>query len=39
LPGPELAQLSGLSVTWYTWLKQARDINVSRHVIDSLARA
>src|SRR3954452_2835266 len=35
----ELAQLSGLSVTWYTWLEQARDISVSRQVVDSLARA
>jgi transcriptional regulator with XRE-family HTH domain len=34
----ELAQLSGISVTWYTWLEQARDISVSRQVIDSLAR-
>jgi transcriptional regulator with XRE-family HTH domain len=35
----ELAQLAGLSVTWYTWLELARDITVSRPVIDSLARA
>ena len=34
----ELAQLSGVSVTWYTWLEQGRDISVSRKVIDSLAR-
>jgi hypothetical protein len=34
----ELAGLAGLSVTWYTWLEQARDISVSRKVIDSLAR-
>lgn len=34
----EVAQLSGVSVTWYTWLEQARDIGVSRQVIDSLAR-
>ncbi|KAA9165591.1 helix-turn-helix domain-containing protein [Amycolatopsis acidicola] len=34
----ELAQLSGVSLTWYTWLEQARDISVSRQVIDSLAR-
>jgi len=34
----EVAQLAGLSVTWYTWLEQARDISVSRQVIDSLAR-
>ncbi len=35
----ELAQLAGLSVTWYTWLEQARDISVSRPVVGSLARA
>lgn len=34
----ELAQLSGVSVTWYTWLEQGRDISVSRKVIDSIAR-
>ncbi|MFB6440922.1 helix-turn-helix transcriptional regulator [Streptomyces sp. NPDC056411] len=35
----EVAQLSGVSVTWYTWLEQARDITVSRQVVTSLARA
>lgn len=35
----EVAQLSGVSHTWYTWLEQGRDITVSRQVIDSLARA
>ena len=34
----ELAQLSGISVTWYTWLEQGRHISVSREVIESLAR-
>jgi transcriptional regulator with XRE-family HTH domain len=34
----EAAQLAGISVTWYTWLEQGRDITVSRQVIDSLAR-
>ncbi|MEU6479923.1 helix-turn-helix transcriptional regulator [Streptomyces sp. NPDC047017] len=34
----EVASLSGVSVTWYTWLEQARDIAVSRQVLDSLAR-
>ncbi|MEV0084677.1 helix-turn-helix transcriptional regulator [Saccharopolyspora sp. NPDC050642] len=34
----EIAQLSGVSVTWYTWLEQARDISVSRQVLESLAR-
>ncbi|MBT2384033.1 helix-turn-helix transcriptional regulator [Streptomyces sp. ISL-11] len=35
----EVAQLSGVSVTWYTWLEQAREISVSRQVLESLARA
>ncbi|GAA0691369.1 helix-turn-helix transcriptional regulator [Kitasatospora atroaurantiaca] len=35
----EVAQLSGVSVTWYTWLEQSRDITVSRQVLDSLAHA
>jgi transcriptional regulator with XRE-family HTH domain len=35
----ELALLAGLSVTWYTWLEQGRDIAVSRQVVNSLARA
>ncbi|WP_211244452.1 helix-turn-helix transcriptional regulator [Actinospica robiniae] len=34
----EVAQLAGVSVTWYTWLEQARDITVSRQVLESLAR-
>ena len=35
----EVAQLSGVGVTWYTWLEQGRDISVSVQVIDALARA
>ncbi len=35
----ELAQLAGISVTWYTWLEQGRDISVSSQVLDSLATA
>ncbi|WP_328918995.1 helix-turn-helix transcriptional regulator [Streptomyces jietaisiensis] len=35
----EVAQLSSVGVTWYTWLEQARDIQVSVQVLDSLARA
>jgi hypothetical protein len=35
----EVAQLSGVSVTWYTWLEQARDIAVSTQVLDSIGRA
>jgi transcriptional regulator with XRE-family HTH domain len=35
----ELAQLAGISVTWYTWLEQGRDITVSSQVLESLASA
>ncbi|GCE09589.1 helix-turn-helix transcriptional regulator [Dictyobacter aurantiacus] len=34
----EVAQLAGVGVTWYTWLEQGRDINVSTQVLDSLAQ-
>lgn len=34
----EVAQLAAVGVTWYTWLEQARDIQVSVQVLDSLAR-
>ncbi len=33
----EVAALSGVSVTWYTWLEQARDVPPSRQVLDALA--
>ncbi|WP_079191621.1 MmyB family transcriptional regulator [Streptomyces sp. CB00455] len=35
----EVAQLSAVGVTWYTWLEQAREIQVSSQVLDALARA
>jgi transcriptional regulator with XRE-family HTH domain len=35
----EVAELSGVGVTWYTWLEQGRDISTSGQVIDALARA
>ncbi|MFD7321202.1 helix-turn-helix domain-containing protein [Streptomyces sp. NPDC059875] len=35
----EVAHLSAVGVTWYTWLEQARDIHVSPQVLDALARA
>ncbi|MHA7956405.1 helix-turn-helix transcriptional regulator [Streptomyces sp. L500] len=35
----EVAQLAAVGVTWYTWLEQARDIQVSSQVLDALARA
>jgi transcriptional regulator with XRE-family HTH domain len=34
----ELAQLSGVGVTWYTWLEQGRPINASVQVLDAIAR-
>jgi transcriptional regulator with XRE-family HTH domain len=34
----EVAQLAGMSVTWYTWLEQARPISVSAEMLDNLAR-
>lgn len=35
----EIAFLSGVSVTWYTWLEQGRDISPSRQVLESICRA
>ncbi len=35
----EVAQLSGVGITWYTWLEQGRDILASSQVVDALARA
>ncbi|WP_329439886.1 helix-turn-helix transcriptional regulator [Streptomyces sp. NBC_01426] len=35
----EVAQLSAVGVTWYTWLEQAREIQVSPQVLDAVARA
>ncbi|MFI5778826.1 helix-turn-helix transcriptional regulator [Nocardia sp. NPDC051570] len=34
----EVAQLAGVGVTWYTWLEQGREINVSVQVLDAIAR-
>jgi transcriptional regulator with XRE-family HTH domain len=33
----EVAQLAGVGVTWYTWLEQGRDINVSEQVLEAIA--
>jgi hypothetical protein len=35
----EVAHLSGVGMTWYTWLEQGRDISASAQVVDALARA
>lgn len=34
----EVAQLCGLSVTWYTWIEQGRDVSVSPSTLACLAR-
>jgi transcriptional regulator with XRE-family HTH domain len=34
----EVAQLCGLSVTWYTWLEQGRDVSLSPAALDRLAK-
>lgn len=35
----EVAMLAGVSLEWYTWLEQGRDIHVSVQVLESLVRA
>ncbi|MFF4837467.1 helix-turn-helix transcriptional regulator [Streptomyces sp. NPDC001315] len=35
----EVSLLSGVSLTWYTWLEQGRDINVSPQILLALSRA
>ena len=35
----EVAQLAGVSTTWYTWLEQGRDIKVSSSVLDCISTA
>jgi len=34
----ELAQLAGVSATWYTWIEQGRDVSVSSSALTRLAR-
>jgi len=34
----EVAQIAGLSVTWYTWIEQGRDVSVSPVALARLAR-
>ncbi|GAA1986998.1 helix-turn-helix transcriptional regulator [Catenulispora subtropica] len=33
----EVAAISGISQSWYTWLEQGRDIKVSRQILSALA--
>jgi transcriptional regulator with XRE-family HTH domain len=35
----EVAELSGVGATWYTWLEQARDIQPSSEVLDRIGKA
>ncbi|HVZ30542.1 MAG TPA: helix-turn-helix transcriptional regulator [Asticcacaulis sp.] len=35
----EVAQVAGISATWYIWLEQGRDVRASPHALASLARA
>jgi len=35
----EVADLAAVSVTWYTWLEQGREIRTTRQVIESISRA
>ena len=34
----EVAQLAGVSMSWYTWLEQGRDMRPSPSVLDAIAR-
>lgn len=35
----EVAMLAGVSVTWYTWIEQAREVSFSADVLYAIARA
>jgi transcriptional regulator with XRE-family HTH domain len=35
----EVAQLAGISVAYYTWIEQGREINMSAEVLNAIARA
>ncbi|WP_087691139.1 helix-turn-helix transcriptional regulator [Pandoraea sp. PE-S2R-1] len=35
----EVAQLSGLSATWYTWIEQAREVSISVGALSAVASA
>jgi len=35
----EVAALAGIGITWYTWLEQGRNIQVSEATLDNLAQA
>ncbi len=33
----EMAQIVGISTTWYTWIEQGREVNISAEALDRLA--
>ena len=35
----EVAALAGVGVSWYTWLEQGRDINVSEEIVRAISKA
>ncbi|SEP92945.1 Helix-turn-helix domain-containing protein [Streptomyces sp. yr375] len=35
----EVAALAGVGVSWYTWLEQGRDINVSEEIVNAVGNA
>lgn len=35
----EVAQIAGVGVTWYTWLEQGREMDVSAHFLERIAYA
>ena len=35
----EVAQLAGISATWYTWIEQGRDVNMSADALVRMANA
>ncbi len=35
----EVAEAAGISTAWYTWIEQARDLNLSLATLDSLGQA
>ncbi|MFC0226741.1 helix-turn-helix transcriptional regulator [Serratia aquatilis] len=35
----ELAQISGISATWYTWIEQGREVSISPYTLARIAKA
>src|SRR4029434_7941841 len=34
----EVASLTGMSVSWYTWFEQGRDVQLSAHMLERLSK-